>query len=61
MNKKLKGGVPLYGKLKIRKDEIMILYPSIKKARNLLGWSPKTNFNIGVEKTVRYFKKLIKN
>ena len=32
----------MFGKIKLRKDEINILYPSIKKAYDLLGWKPKS-------------------
>ncbi len=61
LEKKLNGGKPIFGKIKIRKDEIMTLYPSIKKAKRLIGWRPKTNFTIGIKKTIRYFEKEIRN
>ena len=40
----LKAGHPQYGKIKFRKDEILKIYPSIKKAKNLIGWKPKISF-----------------
>ena len=48
------GGVPLYGKIKLRKDEAINYYPSILKAKKLLNWQPKVNFEEGLKKTVRY-------
>ena len=61
LKKKLNGGKPIFGKVKIRKDEIMTLYPSIKKAKKLIDWTPKTNFNLGMKKTIKYFYKEIRN
>ncbi len=53
-----KGGQPNFGAIKLRKDEINILYPSISKAKKLLSWEPKTKFNKGLNKTISYYKKL---
>ena len=39
----------------------MTLYPSIKKAKKLIDWTPKTNFNLGMKKTIKYFYKEIRN
>ena len=36
-----KGGQPQYGTFKLRKFEILKLYPSIKKAKNKINWKPK--------------------
>ncbi|MBP1683720.1 MAG: NAD-dependent epimerase/dehydratase [Ignavibacteriaceae bacterium] len=33
--------------------------PDITKAKTILGWEPKVNRRIGLEKTIEYFKKLI--
>ena len=35
-----KGGKPLFGKIKMRRDEIKIMYPNIIKAKKLLKWRP---------------------
>ena len=32
-----------------------MLYPSIKKAKEL-GWKPLVNINLGIKKTIRYYK-----
>lgn len=48
------GGEALYGKVKLRKDEAINYYPSISKAKKLLGWQPKINFQTGLKKTIKY-------
>ncbi len=52
------GGKPKFGKIKFRKDEILNLYPNIKKAKKLLKWEPKINLKIGLKKTIKYYKNL---
>ena len=50
------GGKPLFGKIKMRKDEILKIYPSIQKAKKLLKWKPKYDFNQGIKKTISFYK-----
>ena len=38
-----KGGNPNFGKIKLRKDETLKIYPSISKAKKILKWKPKIN------------------
>ena len=57
LTKKLRGGKPIFGKIKLRKDEILKIYPDITKAKKVLKWYPKTNFNKGLLKTIRYYKR----
>ena len=57
IQKLCKGGQPLFGKIKLRKDEIMKIYPSNKKTQNKLKWKPKYNFIKGIKKTILYYKK----
>ena len=35
INRKVGTGIPEYGKIKLRKDELKILYPDIKLAKNI--------------------------
>ena len=56
VKKFLKGGHPQYGKIKFRKDEILKIYPSIKKAKNLIGWKPKISFEKGIKNTIKLYK-----
>ena len=52
-------GKPEFGVIKFRKDEIKKLYPSILKAKKILGWKPMVNINLGLKKTIKYYKKII--
>ena len=49
-------GKPNFGKIKMRKDEISSLYPNINKLKKKLKWAPKTNFNLGIKKTIKFYK-----
>ena len=43
-NKKYyKSGRPDFGKINMRKDEILKLYPDIEKIKTILNWYPKEN------------------
>ena len=50
-----KGGFPQFGKIKLRKDEILKLYPSIKKAKKKIDWKPKISFEKGLQSTIKYY------
>ena len=51
-----KGGYPLFGKVKLRKDEILTVYPDINKAKNKINWRPKISFKKGLKVTIDSFK-----
>lgn len=55
--KLINSGKPQFNKIKFRKDEILKLYPSIKKAKRLINWEPKVNMSSGLNKCIQYFKK----
>jgi|TARA_B100001964_G_scaffold236685_1_gene298836 nucleoside-diphosphate-sugar epimerase len=55
IKKILKGGYPQFGKIKLRKDEILKLYPNIKKAKNELNWKPKISFDQGLKSTIKFY------
>ena len=57
IKKKVKGGKPLYGKIKLRKDEITKLYPSLKKVKKYINWTPKVSFKQGLKKSIHYYEK----
>ena len=56
IKKILKGGYPLFGKVKLRKDEILKVYPDINKAKNKINWRPKISFKKGLKVTIDSFK-----
>ena len=49
------GGYPQFGKIKLRKDEILKLYPNIKKANKKINWKPKILFEKGLKSTIKYY------
>ena len=50
-------GKPLFGKIKMRKDEISEYYPSISKVKKFFNWKPDTNILKGINKTVKFYEK----
>jgi dTDP-glucose 4,6-dehydratase len=52
-----KAGKPLFGKIKLRKEEMLEVYPSLLNARKFLGWKPKVSFNSGILKTINFYNK----
>ena len=57
IQRKIKKGQPLFGKIKMRKDEIDKLYPDIKKIKSQFNWRPKTTIDKGLAKTIKYYEK----
>jgi nucleoside-diphosphate-sugar epimerase len=51
-----KGGNPLFGKIKLRKDEILKAYPDINKAKNKINWRPNISFKEGLRITIGSYK-----
>ena len=51
-------GKPLFGKIKLRKDEQRSTFPSIKKANKILRWHPKIKFSKGIISTIRSYQKI---
>lgn len=58
VGKKTKYFSPIYGKVKLRKDEGLNIYPEIKKSKKLLNWKPKIHWKEGILKTIKYFKSI---
>ena len=56
IKKIVKGGYPLFGKVKLRKDEILKVYPDINKAKNKINWKPKISFKKGLKITINSFR-----
>ena len=60
MIKKMIGkGKPNFNKLKFRSDEILNLYPNVKKVEKLIAWKASTNIKKGLKKTIYFYKKRI--
>ena len=57
INSMIKKGKPEYGKIKMRKDESLNLYPNIKKVKKYFNWKPRIGLDKGLRITINYFKK----
>ena len=55
IKKSLKGGKPQYGKIKLRKDEILKIYSKISKAKKKINWIPKISFKKGLASTIKFY------
>jgi UDP-glucose 4-epimerase len=53
----IKKGKPEFGKVKLRKDENKILFPSISRAVKILKWKPKISLLKGLDKTIQDYRK----
>ena len=53
-----KGGYPQFGKISLRKDEILKLYPNLTKIKKKIKWSAKIDIEKGLNKTINYFTSL---
>ncbi len=49
-------GTPMFGARPYRPGESMALYADITKAKQLLDWSPLTDIDIGLRKTITYYQ-----
>lgn len=58
IQKLVKNGQPLFGKIKLRKDEIINSFPNINKIKNLISWYPSIDIDKGLLQTINYFKNL---
>lgn len=56
INEIVKKGSPNFGKIKMRKDEIKLLYPNITKVSKNFKWKPKVNLKNGLKKTIKFYK-----
>ena len=57
IQKLIKKGKPVFGKISLRKDEPLILFPNLKNTYKYLKWRPKKLLNIGLIDTIKYYKK----
>jgi UDP-glucose 4-epimerase len=49
-------GDPQFGAIPYRPSENMELYADISKAKTLLGWEPKVNLEIGLNRTIQWVR-----
>jgi dTDP-glucose 4,6-dehydratase len=52
-----KKGNPIFGRIKLRKEELLKIYPDLKNAKNILNWKPRVNFESGIKKTINFYQR----
>lgn len=57
INENIKKGTPLFGTVKMRRDEILHSYANINVAKKILKWKPKINFNKGLLQMISSYAK----
>lgn len=51
----IKKGEPQYGKIKLRREESLLTYPSVLEAKRILKWEPKISLNKGLASTIKFY------
>lgn len=53
----IKNGKIEYNAISMRRDEVKLLYPSIKKIKMSFNWRSQTNIFSGLKRTIRFYEK----
>ena len=56
ISKIVKKGKPEFGKKNMRKDEILKLYPNIRRVVTELKWKPNIKLKTGLKRTINFYK-----
>ena len=51
-----RGGKPLYGKIKMRKEENINMFPDITNTKKLLQWKANIGLDTGLKKTINFYR-----
>ena len=52
----IKKGKPLFGKINMRKEEVLNSLPNISKIKKTFNWKPTTNLQKGLIKTISFYE-----
>jgi len=50
-------GLPIYGKIKMRRDEPLELYPDLTKFKKFINLKKEIKINSGLKETIKYYSK----
>lgn len=54
-----KAGFPIFGKIKLRKEEMLKSYPNLDRLKKIFNWRAKNTFQQGLIKTIKHYKKTV--
>ena len=57
IHRRIKTGYPQFGKIKLRKDEILYVYPKTLKAKKILKWRAIKKFDRNLISTIKWYQK----
>ena len=57
IQKKIKKGKPIFGRIPMRNEEMKFTYPNISKIKKNYNWRPKIKINLGLKKTINFYAK----
>ena len=57
IQKKIKKGKPIFGRIPMRNEEMKFTYPNISKIKKNYNWRPKIKINVGLKKTINFYAK----
>lgn len=49
-------GNPIFGKIKLRKEELLRVYPDLTNVKKFLNWRARINFESGIKRTINFYK-----
>ena len=55
IQKIMKKGHPLFGKIRLRKDESIKHIPNMSKVKQVIKWKPLINIDRGINQTIKFF------
>ena len=61
INRLIGSGKPIYGKIKMRKDEMKNNFPNIKRVKNDYSWEAKCDLRAGSKKTISFYRNQLNN
>ncbi len=56
INKKIKKGTPLFGKIQLRSDESLEVRPDLKRIKKILKWKPQFSLERGLKRTIKSYE-----
>lgn len=54
-----KAGIPIFGKINLRKEEMLKSYPNLDRLKKVFNWGAKNTFEQGLIKTIKHYKKIV--